>query len=1052
MVVNADLTLPCLTNGTHHVWLRAKNNLNVWSVVDYDTLTVGNIVARNITSLGPDTVCFPSTVTMYADSAVGISYQWLNNGLPITGANFAAYTASTTGNYTLRQTCNSVVAVSNVKNVVVNNVPDITFCPSVAPVDNDGGLCSAIVIYSSAIATGSSPLPIITYSQNSGTAFPVGTTPIYVVATNLCGVDSCQFNVEVADTALPVISNCPANVIVNNTTGLCTGIATWAAPTAADNCGIQSLTSSHNSGATFPVGTTSVTYTATDIHGNVQTCSFNIVVTDSELPIISNCPTNISVNNLVGSCGAAVTWMEPIASDNCGVQSFTASHNSGSSFPVGTTTVTYTASDIHGNVQTCSFNVTVVDSELPVISSCPAGFITCNTSPALGTLLATDNCGIQSIVNDAPLVFQSGFTTVTWTVTDLNGNMATCTQIIEVNFPSIAPTSISSDDQYQDFEICNGDVVTLTQQGGGLGSGANYHWYTGACGGTSVGVGPAITVNPTATTTYFVRVEGVCGISTCVQLTITVKTTGPSSTVQAVSAPVSACAGNTLSVSTTAIGNTSYYNWSGPAGTTFNGVTSPARITDNNPVVVLGNPLSSGWTLCVQGENACGVTQNTRCTFVRGALSQPGAISGNTVACPNTAGTYSIVPVAGAESYTWTITGNATITGNGTSAIVNYGPSFTTGIIGVSANLNCGTASTIRYLNISTTPLLPGAINGPSVVCPNTTHTFSIAAVAGATAYVWTACLGTTVANNGTSATITFPSNLSSCVVSVSAVSVCGGTSPLRSKSIASGLPLTSANITGAGVNLCGATNIPYATAPVASAISYQWSIAGGSIVAGQGTSSIIVNWQSLTPAGNLSVAAVNSCGAGSNRTKPINLIPGQPGTIATANVVMVGDLEQASIPSLGTGVNYTWSSNPVGLPFIGQGNHTVFIDYGTAIPGAYVISCTPSNACGNSNTRTISITVAAARSGNRPMDGWQVNTYPNPATSVCNVEVASTIAGQVQLTLTDLTDQLVWKGNEHLQVGSNKFEIKVSDLAKGIYLLKVVTASGVQTLQVVVQ
>ncbi|MEO0310601.1 MAG: hypothetical protein RIQ89_258, partial [Bacteroidota bacterium] len=352
MVVNADLTLPCLTNGTHHVWLRAKNNLNVWSVVDYDTLTVGSIVAKSITSLGPDTVCFPTTVTMYADSAVGISYQWLNNGLPITGANFAAYTASTTGNYTLRQTCNSVVAVSNVKNVVVNNVPDITFCPSVAPVDNDGGLCSAIVIYSSAIATGSSPLPIITYSQNSGTAFPVGTTPIYVVATNLCGVDSCQFNVEVADTALPVISNCPANVIVNNTTGLCTGIATWAAPTAADNCGIQSLTSSHNSGATFPVGTTSVTYTATDIHGNVQTCSFNIVVTDSELPIISNCPTNISVNNLVGSCGASVTWMEPIASDNCGVQSFTASHTSGSSFPVGTTTVTYTATDIHGNVQT----------------------------------------------------------------------------------------------------------------------------------------------------------------------------------------------------------------------------------------------------------------------------------------------------------------------------------------------------------------------------------------------------------------------------------------------------------------------------------------------------------------------------------------------------------------------------------------------------------------------------------------------------------------------------------------------------------------------------
>ncbi len=58
-----------------------------------------------------------------------------------------------------------------------------------------------------------------------------------------------------------------------------TTTATWTAPTATDNCGTPTLTSNFNSGATFPVGTTAVTYTATDAKNNKSYCTFNIVVT-----------------------------------------------------------------------------------------------------------------------------------------------------------------------------------------------------------------------------------------------------------------------------------------------------------------------------------------------------------------------------------------------------------------------------------------------------------------------------------------------------------------------------------------------------------------------------------------------------------------------------------------------------------------------------------------------------------------------------------------------------------------------------------------------------
>src|SRR5439155_7589036 len=110
-------------------------------------------------------------------------------------------------------------------------------------------------------------------------------------------------------------------------------------------------TSNHLPGEAFPTGTTTVTYTATDVHGRTATCSFTVSVADHEPPAISNCPSNIVVHNQTQSCSTAVSWTEPTASDNCGtVTSFTSNHASGETFAnFTTTTVTYTATDSAGN-------------------------------------------------------------------------------------------------------------------------------------------------------------------------------------------------------------------------------------------------------------------------------------------------------------------------------------------------------------------------------------------------------------------------------------------------------------------------------------------------------------------------------------------------------------------------------------------------------------------------------------------------------------------------------------------------------------------------------
>ena len=103
--------------------------------------------------------------------------------------------------------------------------------------------------------------------------------------------------------------------------------------------------------------------------------------------------------------------------------------------------VTLTVTDNSGNISTCQTTVTVSDAIKPTIN-CPAsvtdevdvGFDYA-TNVDLGELAATDttdNCTIESATNNAPLQFPLGNTDVVWTVTDVSGNTATCTQLVTI--------------------------------------------------------------------------------------------------------------------------------------------------------------------------------------------------------------------------------------------------------------------------------------------------------------------------------------------------------------------------------------------------------------------------------------------------------------------------------------------------------------------------------------------------------------------------------------------------------------------------------------------
>ena len=224
-------------------------------------------------------------------------------------------------------------------------------CPGNITQANDPNQCGAVVNYTPPTSSGCG----VTCAPAPGAFFPVGATT--VTCTSSIGV-TCSFTLTILDTQAPAIT-CPQNIVRSNDANQCGAVVTYTTPTATDNCSGATATCSPVSGAFFPIGTTTVTCTASDASPNSPdtTCTFTIRVNDTQAPSIT-CPGNI----FLGTSGtsAVASWNPPTVSDNCpGVGAPTCTPPSGSSFNAGVTTVTCTVRDAANNPASCSFTVTV---------------------------------------------------------------------------------------------------------------------------------------------------------------------------------------------------------------------------------------------------------------------------------------------------------------------------------------------------------------------------------------------------------------------------------------------------------------------------------------------------------------------------------------------------------------------------------------------------------------------------------------------------------------------------------------------------------------------
>jgi gliding motility-associated-like protein len=344
-------------------------------------------------------------------------------------------------------------------------------CPANISANTAAGQCHAVVTYSNPTCTSNCTDAVITQTDGtgltSGNQFPIGTTTLEYTITGPDGSNSCSFTITVTDNENPVIT-CPSDLNLTAPNGQCSRVVNFSEPDATDNCGNVTITqvdaTGLSSGSTFPLGSTTLKFRATDQAGNFSECEFTINVRENNPPSITSCPgsQNLAAN---ANCEALLPDYRDVVtvSDACDPNpAVTQTPAPGTLITaLGVDfTVTITATDNFNNSASCSFQTRLVDETAPVISSCPGnqllfGDANCEVVlPSFTALIsATDNCDNNLTKTQSPAAGATvgNNATVTLTVTDDFGNQASCSFTVLI-FDGVAPEITCPDDQNLSLE------------------------------------------------------------------------------------------------------------------------------------------------------------------------------------------------------------------------------------------------------------------------------------------------------------------------------------------------------------------------------------------------------------------------------------------------------------------------------------------------------------------------------------------------------------------------------------------------------------------------
>ncbi len=422
------------------------------------TLTVtdvnGNVSTCTATvtvedNVSPVAICQDITVQLDVTGNASITGADIDNGssdacgidtLVVSPNTFDCSDVGTPVTVTLTVTdVNGNVSTCTATVTVEDNVPPVAICQDITVQLDATGNVSIVAADVDGGSTDACGIASLSIDIMDFTCADIGPNNVTLTVTDVNGnVSTCVAVVTVEDNIPPVIS-CPLDIITDTDPGVCFAVVFFADAIALDNCAVTvAQTGGLSSGSQFPVGVSTIEFTATDEGGNTAVCSFTITVIDNE-PAMAVCQ-NITIQlDANGDASIVAADVNGGSTDNCGIASMTVSPNTFDCSDVGPNNVTLTVTDVNGNVSTCIAVVTVEDVTPPdvvcmdiTVQLDANGTVTISGIDVDGG--STDACGIASYDLDIDTFDCSdvGDNTVVLTVTDVNGNVSTCTAVVTV--------------------------------------------------------------------------------------------------------------------------------------------------------------------------------------------------------------------------------------------------------------------------------------------------------------------------------------------------------------------------------------------------------------------------------------------------------------------------------------------------------------------------------------------------------------------------------------------------------------------------------------------
>ncbi|MEI7982089.1 MAG: dockerin type I domain-containing protein, partial [Bacteroidota bacterium] len=341
------------------------------------------------------------------------------------------------------------------------------------------------------------------------------------------------------------------------------------------------------------------------------------------------------------------------------------------------------------------------------------------------------------------------------------------------------------------------------------------------------------------------------------------------------------------------------YIWTIPAGATGTSTGTSINVT-------YGAGFTGG-QITVKGHNSCGDGVPASLTIAKGLLpANAGTITGQDTICPGvTSAVYSVAAITDAVAYIWTLpTG---MTGNSATNSINVtiSPSFNGGQITVKGHNYCGNgAQSSKTIVKGQVPAAAGTITGNALICPGVASgVYSVAAVAGATSYIWTLPAGVTGNSNTNTITVAYGGGFTGGQIAVRGHNLCADGTASTLTLTPGQAPGAAGDITGPVTVFRGSTGIEYSVNPVTGASSYIWTLPAGATGTSV-TNTISVSFGYTAVSGNITVKAHNLCGDGAVSTLFVNveLPPPQFAPVTTAGTKGVPDNAPVTIPVTVTG------------------------------------------------------------------------------------------------------------------------------------------------------